>query len=283
MKIANVEMAGAWDGEEGDRWAEHADRYEAIGPAFRDALVDAVGIEARDAVLDVGCGTGRASRDAAHRAFEGRVLGVDLSRRMLERARKAAVAEGLTNVDFEQADAQVHDFDAGTFDVVVSEFGAMFFADPVAAFTNLRRALRPGGRLGMLAWRELAANEWLCAIRAALAAGRQLPEPPPGMPGPFGLADPARTREILTGAGLVDVAIEPVDAPMRLGADADDAFAFVSTTGPVRGLLDDLDAATAENAMNELRGTLAKHASAEGVTFGGAAWVITARCPETTA
>ena len=277
MTIANTEMAKAWDGDEGDHWAEHAERYESVGPAYWTALVAAVEIRHDDDVLDVGCGTGRSTRDAARLAPDGRVVGVDLSRRMLEHGRAAAEAEGLTNVRFEQADAQVHPFGDAAFDVVVSSFGAMFFADPVAAFANLRRSLRPDGRLGLLAWQELSANEWLTAVRGALAAGRDLPTPPAGAPGPFGLADRARTEEILRTAGFTDVVIEGLHAPMRFGSDVDDAFAFMRTLGITRGLLHDLDPDTAAGALDALRRTLAEHETADGVAFDGAAWVVTAR------
>src|SRR3712207_2152547 len=137
MRIANEEMAAAWDGPEGDHWTEHAVRYESVGLGYWDALAAAVDIQSDDHIVDVGCGTGRSTRDAARLAKAGRVLGVDLSSRMLERARAAAGAEGLTNVRFEQADAQVHPFERRAFDLVMSSFGAMFFDDPVAAFTNL--------------------------------------------------------------------------------------------------------------------------------------------------
>ena len=276
MVIANVEMAQAWDGAEGDHWAEHAERYESIGPGFWDALAAAATFRADDDVLDIGCGTGRSTRDSARLASSGTALGVDLSRRMLERAAATASAEGLQNVRFEQADAQVHPFSQGAFDVVISSFGAMFFADPGAAFANIARAARPDGTLGLLAWRELADNEWLCAIRRALAAGRDLPTPPAGMPGPFGLADAAQVDAILSSAGFVDITVDAIDDVMRFGADAQDAFDFMSTLGITRGLLHDLEPDAADAAIDALRGTLAEHETADGVTFGGAAWLITA-------
>ena len=153
-------------------------------------------------MLDVGCGTGKPTLDLARLASPGHVLGVDLSRRMLGRARDRAEAEGLTNVEFLQADAQVHPFDEGAFDVAVSVFGAMFFNDPVAALSNVGRALRPGGRLAVLAWQALARNQWLVALRAALAVGRTLGAPPNGAPGPFALAEPDHVRWVLGAAGM---------------------------------------------------------------------------------
>jgi SAM-dependent methyltransferase len=277
MAIANVEMAAAWDGPEGLHWAEHAERYESMGPGFWDALVAAVRIAPDDDVLDVGCGTGGSSRNAARLAASGSVLGVDLSGPMLERARAAAERDGLANIRFVQADAQVHSFPAAAFDVAVSSFGAMFFADPVAAFTNIGRSLRPDGRLGLLAWRRLEENGWLCSLRGALAAGRELPSPPVGLPGPFGLADPSQVEALLRSAGLADVAVEPVDAPMRFGADVDDAYSFVSTQGITRGLLQGLEPEAATAALAALRQELTDHETPDGVLLQGAAWVISAR------
>ena len=204
--IANIEMAAAWDGSEGDHWTEHAERYERAARRSWRRLLDAVSIGTSDAILDVGCGTGRSTRDVARIATSGSALGVDLSARMLGRAQEMAEREGLTNVRFQQADAQVFAFPESSFDIAISSFGAMFFADPVAAFTNIAKALRPDGRVALLAWRELARNEWVTAIRSALASGRQLPEPPTGAPGPFGLADADQVRRVLGAAGLVGVA-----------------------------------------------------------------------------
>lgn len=275
--IANTEMAAAWDGDEGAEWARDWQRYDraVAGPHAR--LMAGAAIEPADRVLDVGCGNGEASRAAARLAGAGSVLGVDLSSSMLERARELAGAEGLTNVAFEHADAQVHPFAPSALDVVVSRFGTMFFADPLAAFTNLARATRPGGRIVMVAWQGLAANEWLREIRSALAAGRSLPTPPTGLPGPFAQADPGQVRGVLSGAGFDDVALEAVEEPFWIGTGTDDAFAFMSTGGLARGMLQDLDEPARRRALDSLRATLDRHAGADGVVMGSAAWLISAR------
>lgn len=277
MTIANVEMAAAWDGEEGERWAEHADRYEAAGRRQWGWLAGACGVGSGDEVLDVGCGTGQSTRELGRLAAPGAVVGVDLSGRMLDEARARAAAEGLANVRFEQADAQVHPFGQASFDRVVSSFGAMFFADRAAAFANLARAVRPGGTLAMLAWRELGENEWLLAFRDALAAGRDLPVPPAGAPGPFGLADRDAAASAIAGAGFTDVAFTPVDEPVELGRDADDAYAFARTMGIVKGLTQDLDDSARQEVLEGLHAMLAAHQTGAGVLFDSAAWLITAR------
>ena len=146
VAIANVEMAAIWDGEEGDEWTENADRYDATDRWIARRFEAEVPIEPTDRILDIGCGTGKSTRDAARRAWSGSVLGVDLSSRMLDDARRRSEHDGLHNVEFLLADAQVHPFEPNAYDLAISVFGAMFFADPVAAFSNIRRSLRPGGR-----------------------------------------------------------------------------------------------------------------------------------------
>lgn len=277
--IANLEQAAAWDGPEGDYWVEHAEHYERATRRHHERLFRAGLLAPDDDVLDVGCGTGALTRAAARRAPQGSALGVDLSRRMIERARERSTAEGLTNARFEQADAEVHPFAPSGIDTVVSSFGVMFFGDPLRAFANLAGTLRPGGRLGLLVWRELARNDWISAIRDALAAGRSLPVPPLGAPGPFALADPDRVRDLLGGSGLVDVDLRPVEEPVDFGVDAERAYAFISEMGVVHGLVEDLDAGARARALDTLRAGLAAAETADGVLFGSSAWLVTARRP----
>ncbi|MBA3302892.1 MAG: methyltransferase domain-containing protein [Actinomycetota bacterium] len=277
MEIANAEQAAAWNGHEGDHWTQHADRYDRASRRHWRRFVDAGLISSSDVVLDVGCGTGKSTREAARIASQGSVLGIDLSAAMLERARERSRADGLANVTFVQGDAQVHPFDERGADIAMSCFGAMFFGDPVAAFTNIGGGVRAGGRLALLTWRELARNEWLMALREALAVGRQLPVPPPDAPTPFALADPERVRTILGAAGYQEIGFEPIDEPIEFGSDADDAFAFMRTLGIVEGLTHDLDEAGRAHALAELQQTATAHDSGDGVLFGTSAWLITAR------
>ncbi len=277
--IVNVEMAAAWNGHEGDSWTEHAERYEAAASRIWSVFLDSRPIAEGDHVLDIGCGTGKSTREAALLAAPGHALGVDLSARMLGHARRRSAAEGIENVAFEQADAQVHPFDHAVFDVAISSFGAMFFADPVAAFANIGGALRPGGRLAILAWRDLARNQWLNVLREALAIGRTLPEPPPSMPGPFGLADADHVHRILDAAGFEGIDLQAVDEPVELGTDADDAFSFVRTMGIVEGLTQDLDENARARALDQVYRALVEHQSDEGVLLGSSAWLIGARRP----
>ena len=275
--IVNVEMAAAWDGPEGDDWARDWERYDRAVRGYHLALLDAAAIGRADRVLDVGCGNGESTRDAARGAVDGDVLGVDLSSRMIKRARQLAVAAGLSNVSFERADAQVHPFEPGGRDIALSRFGAMFFADPVAAFANVGSALRSGGRLVIVGWRGVTDNEWLQSVFSALAPGRPLPVPPPGAPGPFGLADPNWTRATLSAAGFANVDVTLVDAPFYAGKNGDDAFRFLRSTGVARGLIQGLADDDRARALATLRETVIAHETGDGVLFDSGAWLITAR------
>lgn len=276
IDTANPEQAAAWNGHEGEHWAAHAQRFESIGSTIWQRLVARDLVEQGDRVLDIGCGTGGSTRDLGRLAANGHVLGIDLSAPMLAVARARTEAEGLTNVAYLQADAQLHPLDAGSFDIAVSSFGAMFFSDPVAAFTNIASGLRPGGTLALLAWRDLDRNEWITTIRAALAMGRPLPTPPPEAPTPFSLADPTRVRSVLEAAGFVDIEVDAIEEPMIFGTDADDAYSFLLTMGIVTWLTHDLDPETRAGALAQLRAAVESHERPGGVAFGSSSWLITA-------
>ena len=277
MDTANPDQAEAWNGEEGADWVRNAARYERSGVHHRPHLIHGDVLAEGDRVLDIGCGTGRSTIEAAVVVGSGSALGVDLSGPMIDHARAQAAQEGVANASFLQADAQLHPFETGAHDVAISETGAMFFGDPVAAFTNIGTALRPGGRLALLVWQELTRNEWLMAIRGAVALGRELPTPPPDAPGhPFSLADPDRVRSILGAAGYDAVELDPVDEPMVAGSDADDAFAFLGSSNLVGWLLEGVDDAGRAQAVDNLRTVFKEAETADGVLLGTAAWLISA-------
>ena len=274
---SNAGQVGAWDGNEGAFWTAQAQRFDETLANCHEPFLAAAAIGERDRVLDVGCGTGLATRDAARAAKSGSALGVDLSSQMIALAQKLAADEGVGNVEFRQADAQIHPFESAEFDVVISRMGSMFFGDPVGAFSNLHRALRPNGRLVLLTWQSVADNEWLTEFRTALAVGRELPTPPPEAPSPFALADPDRVKGILGAAGFTDASFESLHVPMSFGPDPDDAFDFVNElTGWMR---QGLDEAAQTAALAALRATIAEHTGDHGVTYQSAVWIIQARKP----
>ncbi|WLW57126.1 class I SAM-dependent methyltransferase [Streptomyces sp. YU58] len=273
----NAEARQAWEGRDGAYWADHDAAFDAAVSAHHQPFMTAAALGPADSVLDIGCGNGQTTRDAARRAPDGTALGVDLSSRMLARARQRAAEEGITNIDFLRADAQTHPFAPSAFDVAISRTGAMFFADPTAAFANIARALRPNGRIVLLVWQAPHANEWFTGLTRALAAGRDLPLPPPDVPGPFALADPRRVRRLLTAAGYAHLSVDGLAGPMLFGRDAEQAYDFVRGLGFVDGLLAGLDPHARADALDALRTDLAAHASDDGVRYASRMWLITAR------
>jgi SAM-dependent methyltransferase len=274
---SNLDQLRIWDGDEGAYWSDNAECFDRAVGSYHEPFMDAAAIERDEDVLDIGCGTGQTTRDAAVLAVAGSALGVDLSARMIEVARRLAADQGIANARFEQADAQAHAFAPATFDVAISRTGAMFFGDPVAAFTNIAGALRRRGRLALLAWQDLRHNEWIREFSAAMSGGRDLPAPPPGAPGPFALADPGRVVGILGAAGLVDIGLDEIAAPMWFGDNAAEAYRLV--VGLTGWMLEGLDAGGRARALDDLRRSLAAHEGADGVRYGSGAWIIRARRP----
>lgn len=245
--------------------------YDAELRLHNEHLRAAACVGLRDRVLDVGCGAGLTTREAARAAAAGSATGVDVSAQMLDRARQLAADEGLTNATFVQADAQTHRFPPERFELCISRFGTMFFADPIAAFSNLRSALRPGGRLVMLVWQGPELNEWVSAIRQPGLA----PAPADG-PGMFSLADPRRTEDILTTAGFSNISFTAVEEPVYYGPDTAAAFDAVLSLWDERAVAD-LDTATAERALSRLRAYLDAHVTDGGACFDSRAWVVQAQ------
>ncbi|GAA3926533.1 class I SAM-dependent methyltransferase [Actinoplanes auranticolor] len=247
--------------------------YDAELRLHNEVFRAAARVGAHDRVLDIGCGTGQTTREAARAAVHGSVTGVDVSAQMLERARRLSDEQGLRTITFQQADAQIHPFPPAHFDLCISRFGTMFFADPVAAFTNIGRALRPGARLVLLVWQDRDRNEWATAIRRALTPAAV----PTRGPDPFSLADPAVTEGILAAAGFTDAGFTDVHEPVYYGRDSATALAAVLGLWESQDLLAGLDAEAAEQARARLRATLDAHATDSGVYFDSRAWIVTAR------
>ncbi len=278
-QIANVDQAAAWNGPEGEGWASDWEIFDRSIAFYQERLAEAAAVTDGERVLDVGCGNGQSTRQAAAATPSGSALGIDLSGPMLERARSLAAEEGLTNVEFVQGDAQVHPFEPGAFDVALSRFGSMFFADKVTAFSNIGAALRPGGRLLLVVWQAVSENEQFEAMLGAMAAGRELPTPPPSGPHPFSLADPDLGRELLADAGFVDIEHTPARGEFSLGVDVESAYAFAARSPMVQNLGRDLDDATRGEALATLRRSIEAHETDRGVLFQSAGWLISARRP----
>jgi SAM-dependent methyltransferase len=280
MTNTNAEQAAHWNNsDEIGHWLTHQRRHDTMLAPFSTMLFDALQLTSGERVLDVGCGTGATTRAAAALVAPGAAVGVDISAPMLERSRADSADARLANVMFERADVQVHPFDDAVFDAVMSRFGIMFFDDPVAAFANLHRASRPGGRLAFVCWQPLTANEWLVVPGAALAEHVAIPPAAaPGAPGMFAFAEPDRVRQVLTDAGWRDITVTSQDTPMLVGGGGsiDDTVEFLRTGSLGCALLAGADAATTTRALDAVRDALVPYLSTDGARLDAAVWLVQA-------
>jgi SAM-dependent methyltransferase len=272
------ESEDGWNSTAGRHWVQHEDRHDRMLAPLTSRLMGTAGISRTDKILDIGCGCGETSRIAAQQATEGEVLGVDISAPMLAQARLRAEEEGLANLRFEEADAAAARLPDAYYDLVLSRFGVMFFEDAKAAFENISRSLRPGGRLTFLCWQEVMKNEHIVVPFGVLAAHAPVPDiGTPDAPGPFSLADPERIRALLTGAGCTDIKIEPLHERLRLGSDVPDVLAYFRDHPAGSSSITAMDDATLAKVVDELIEAIRPFQTPEGVFFGSAAWLVTAR------
>lgn len=283
--MANEEMKEGWNGTSGAEWVRLHESYDRMLAPWADLLAGAADVQPGERVLDLGCGNGVTTRAAAVAAGpEGGATGVDLSGPMLDQARKRAAEEGVDNVDFVQADVQTDPLgpDAGRYDVVISRFGVMFFDDPVAAFANVRSAMRPepGGRLAIVSWAPMDGQQWLLVPMGAALAHL----PPPTIttaadaPGMFGLATAERAHQVLEAAGWTGVATRTQAGSMLVGGGGslDDTIDYLRHSGPGRALFDGADPEPAAAALDAIRTALSAHLTDEGVVLEGVARLTTA-------
>jgi ubiquinone/menaquinone biosynthesis C-methylase UbiE len=247
--------------------------YDAELRLYNDHFRAAADVQSDDDVLDIGCGTGQTTRQAARAAGRrGSALGIDISEMRLECARRLADEEQLDNITYQCADAETYPFPTSRFDICISRFGTMFFADPVAAFANLGRALQPGARLVMLVWQRRDRNEWATAIDEALSTD---PAPQPmTAANPFSLADPTTTHRILANAGFTNVQLADVREPVYYGAGVDDAYSAVLDLWKVETRLAGLNATTAGRTLSRLRATIEARDTGAGILFDSRAWIV---------
>ncbi len=251
MAFSNIEQAKFWS-QVAPTWLELEDQLEEVTRLPGQLAMDRLELLPGQRVVDLGCGSGRTTLELASRVGpDGEVAGVDISAEMLARGRERAARPGAGNIEFIHADVQVHDLGEARFDAAYSRFGVMFFTNPVAAFANVRRALRRGGVLSFACWQGVFDNEWMLVPGAAVAAvtGSLPPMPGPAEPGPFSLADPGRVHAVLDAAGFDCVTIEPHADQVVISEDRIPEVALTSMrAGAAREALRDADDQTRERA-----------------------------------
>ncbi|MCS5637836.1 MAG: methyltransferase domain-containing protein [Myxococcota bacterium] len=272
----NAQQAQYWNEVAGPKWVALDQAINSqIEPIGIEAM-ERLGVQPGDSVLDVGCGCGHTTHELGRRVGDaGRALGMDLSAPMLELARGA----GVKNVEFRAADVQSEDLGEDLYDGIFSRFGVMFFADSGAAFANLRRALRPGGRMVFVCWQEIGKNPWMAVPGAAVAPLVEMPpRPSPHAPGPFAFADAERVRGLLTSAGFSKAEYEGLERSLTIGRgmSRDELVNFSLQMGPAGAAMREAD----ESLRGQLRAAVDEaiepYLAGGGLEMESATWIFTA-------
>ena len=277
----NADQIAFWNGVAGQHWTDRQSVQDVLLAPVTTRLIARINAQAGQRILDIGCGCGAISIELAKQVGpSGHVLGIDISVPMLERARQLTPKQ--LPADYVLADATVYPFDPASFDLLVSRFGVMFFADPVLSFRNLRSALRPKGKLVFACWREPRENGWMMApLMAAYKHVPKLPQLAPEDPGPFAFADEARVKRVLTEAGFTDVAMEacPLTFDVAAGKGLHAAVQGALEIGPASRALEGHPPDVVAAAIQSIREALTPFAKGQSVLLPGAIWLVTANAP----
>ncbi|HEY4040654.1 MAG TPA: class I SAM-dependent methyltransferase [Rhodopila sp.] len=280
-KQDNTAQIAYWNDRAAVTWTAYQDRIDGMFAALTVKAVDAAAPGFGMRVVDVGCGCGATTLELARRVGPaGRVLGLDVSEPMAARARERIAAARLGNAEVLLSDASVHAFEAASADLLFSRFGVMFFADPAAAFANLRRAVRPGGRLLLVVWRPMAENAWFSVpLAAADDVLPPAPLPEPDAPGPFALADPDRVGRILGSAGWSDIGLTRQDVPLCLAGPGQitEAAELATRVGALARALADAAPELREAAARSIARVLPAYDGPGGICLSGSVWFVSAR------
>ena len=278
LTIANQEQREFWSDIKGDLWVTLQPRIDTMLATFGDKALDTLNPQSGERILEIGCGTGTTTLALGGRVgTSGEILAADLSRPMLNKAIERANVSAEHPITFVEADAQVHSFPTAAFDAVYSRFGVMFFDDPIAAFRNIRKAVRPGGRMAYVCWADRKANPWIRIPAGAAKTCLDLPAPPPDdAPGQFSMENEGRVQQILHDAGWSDIGLERFTVDGSIGSDAADAARFITKMGPMSEPFALADSDTQNKTLQVIEEALTPYSNDSGVTLGFSTWIVSA-------
>ncbi len=277
----NAKQIEFWNGPAGDSWTEFMDSQDRMLGPLGEAAMAAANLASGHRVIDIGCGCGTTTLELAQRVGpSGHVLGVDISTPMLDRAGQRASLEKNSSIEFQNSDAATHRFAPQSFDRVFSRFGVMFFADPVAAFANIRTALKPAGRLAFVCWQPLDLNPWMATTLSVAAQYLERPEPPgPNDPGPFAFREPDRVTAILTEAGFSNVTLTPNPQALAFEADIAGTVNKLVQLGPMAQPIAQAPEDVQDQIRADVASSIADYLTGDGVKIDSASWIVSADNP----
>lgn len=277
----NAKQIEFWNGPASDSWTEFMDSQDRMLGPLGEVAMAAANLTIGHHVIDIGCGCGATTLELARRVgAPGHVLGVDISTSMLERARKRAAAQEQSSIALQNSDAATYGFAPQSFDRVFSRFGVMFFADPVAAFSNIRAALKPGGRLAFVCWQPLDLNPWMAIMISVATQYLERPKPPaPNDPGPFAFREPDRVTAILSDAGYARIEISPHHQALEFESDIDGTVSKLIQLGPMAQPIAQAPKNIQDRIRNDLTASIQDYLTSDGVKIDSATWIVCAENP----
>jgi SAM-dependent methyltransferase len=270
-----------WNGPTGDRWVDFQESQDRMLGPLGEAAMAAAEIAPGHHVIDIGCGCGTTTLGLAQRVGpSGHILGIDISTPMLERARERAASEGDLSIDLQNRDAAAYQFERQAYDRVFSRFGVMFFADPAAAFANIRAALKPGGRLAFVCWQPLDLNPWMATTIAVASRDLERPDPPgPDDPGPFAFRDPDRVKAILSDAGFSNIEISSNVLALNFEPDIESTVRKLLQLGPMAQPFAEAPEDMRAQVRKNLAAAIEDYLTDDGVKIDSASWIVSADNP----
>ena len=281
MKEINIDQKEFWNHKKGKLWVSLGPRIDDMFGPLGDEALKVLAPQKGENVIDIGCGTATTSlKLAGLLGRKGSVIGMDISKPILEYAKQNAKENSIKNIEFVLADAQNYCFMADSYDAIFSRFGVMFFDDPVAAFSNILKGIKSGGRLTFVCWADRSANDWIEVSTNIASKFLELPpKSAPRDPGPFAFEDPLYLNEVLSDSGWSEISIENYSVTNVVGKSTKAAADFLSRMGPMSVPFEDSEDSVKRKVIDSLEKCFADYVTTRGVEMHFSAWIVTAYKP----
>ena len=272
-KLINSEQEEIWNGRLGEGFLKVEKFIDATVEPFSKIAIEKVNAKEGDKILDIGCGHGSTSISLAKSG--AKVIGIDISEKMISRAKEKS--SNIPNISFYTSDAAVKNFEK-EYNHVFSRFGVMFFSDPYSAFSNIFSGITNKGKITFLCWQDISENDWINCTNEVLKPFQPEQTTPidPRSPGGFSFSDKEYVFDILKGSGFSNIEINPLNTKFDMGKSIDEIMSFHLSIGPLSGLMENLDDDTSKEVIRLVRVLLEGKMEESGLHLDAAAWLVTA-------